>query len=153
MNKKAQSLRPADTLTIPADNRLPAPDTAQPASASSYTVTSTANTQAFPGHSLGEFRNGNAFAVIKANGAVVTWGGYGGDSSAVASQLDGTVDVTQIFSNSNAFAALRADGSVVTWGGPFGGDSRDVAAQLDCTVAVTQVFSTSDAFAALRADG
>jgi hypothetical protein len=31
---------------------------------------------------------------------VVTWGtaGYGGDSSAVATKLDGTIDVTQVFS-------------------------------------------------------
>ena len=46
----------------------------------------------------------------------------GGDSSAVAAQLNGTVDVTQIYSTGGpisvggAFAALRADGSVVTWG-------------------------------------
>jgi hypothetical protein len=41
---------------------------------------------------------------------------YGGDSSAVATKLDGTIDVTQVFSTPSAFAALRADGSVVTWG-------------------------------------
>ena len=41
---------------------------------------------------------------------------YGGDSSAVASQIDGTIDVAQVFSTNSAFAALRADGSVVTWG-------------------------------------
>jgi hypothetical protein len=34
----------------------------------------------------------------------------------VATQLDGTIDVTQVFSTDAAFAALRADGSVVTWG-------------------------------------
>jgi hypothetical protein len=34
----------------------------------------------------------------------------------VAAALDGTIDVTQVFSTDRAFAALRADGSVVTWG-------------------------------------
>jgi hypothetical protein len=49
---------------------------------------------------------------------VVTWGDSvrGGDSAAVAAQLDGTIDVVQVFSTYGAFAALRADGSVVTWG-------------------------------------
>jgi hypothetical protein len=73
-------------------------------------------------HSAGEILNHYAFAVIKADGSVVTWGDsrYGGDSSAVVSQIDGvdnSKDVVQIFSAGSAFAALRADGSVVTWGG------------------------------------
>jgi ABC-type phosphate/phosphonate transport system substrate-binding protein len=76
---------------------------------------------------------------------VVTWGdaGYGGDSNAVATKLDGTIDVTQVFSTvSGAFTALRADGSVVTWGSSnYGGDSSAVAAALDGTIDVTQVFS------------
>jgi hypothetical protein len=46
----------------------------------------------------------------------------------VASKLDGTIDVTQVFSTGYAFAALRADGSVVTWGWTdWGGDSSAVA--------------------------
>ena len=87
-------------------------------------ITITNNTKLFPNHTLSEFRNDAAFAVIKADGSVVTWGGAwsGGDSGVVrrgklASQLDGTTDVTQIYSTVNAFAALRSDGSVVTWGG------------------------------------
>ncbi|MFM8330308.1 MAG: putative Ig domain-containing protein, partial [Candidatus Methylumidiphilus sp.] len=119
-------------------------------------VTITQNTQSSPGHTLGEWRNFYAFAVIKADGSVVTWGysNFGGDSSAVAAKLDGAVDVTQIFSTEKAFAALRSDGSVVTWGdSSYGGDSRLVAAKLDGTVDVTQIFSTAYAFAALRSDG
>jgi Ca2+-binding RTX toxin-like protein len=82
---------------------------------------------------------------------VATWGG---NSSAVGSLLDGSIDVTQIWSNGDAFAALRADGSVVTWGSAsYGGDSRTVANQLDGTVDVTQIYSADGAFAALRADG
>ena len=76
---------------------------------------------------------------------MVTWGVayYGGDSSAVASQIDGTIDVTQVFSTVVAFAALRADGSVVTWGdSDYGGDSSAVASQFDGTIDVAQVFST-----------
>jgi Ca2+-binding RTX toxin-like protein len=97
-----------------------------------------------------------AFAALRADGSVVTWGkaDYGGDSSAVAASLDGTIDVTQVFSAQGAFAALRADGSVVTWGVPGeGGDSSAVATKLDGTIDVTQLFSTGGAFAALRADG
>jgi hypothetical protein len=75
----------------------------------------------------------SSITVIKRDGSVVTWGGTssGGDSGvyhyddatnkhikdySVASQLDGTIDVKQIFSSYDAFAALRVDGSVITWG-------------------------------------
>jgi hypothetical protein len=87
---------------------------------------------------------------------VVTWGDsdYGGNSSAVAAKLDGTIDVTQVFSTAHAFAALRADGSVVTWGDSFGWRRQQRRGRkLDGTIDVTQVFSTGGAFAALRADG
>jgi alpha-tubulin suppressor-like RCC1 family protein len=110
----------------------------------------------WPGKSSGENRNDGAFAALRADGSVVTWGrSYsGGNSSAVATQLDGSIDVTQVFSAEYAFAALRADGSVVTWGdGEFGGDSSAVATQLNGSIDVTQIFSNYGAFAALRADG
>ncbi len=119
-------------------------------------LTEVPNPQMFLGHSQGEWRNSDAFAVIKADGSVVTWGFSedGGDSSAVADQIDGSVDVTQIYSAGSAFAALRIDGSVITWGYYYsGGDSSAVTNQLDGTVDVTQIFSTSNAFAALRTDG
>jgi len=107
------------------------------------------------------FSTGLAFAALRSDGSVVTWGSsdsggndYGGDSSMVATQLNGAVDVKQIFSTGRAFAALRSDGSVVTWGNSLSGaDSRAVAAQLNGTVDVTQIFSTQGAFAALRSDG
>jgi len=97
-----------------------------------------------------------SLAALRADGSVYTWGSakHGGDSSAVASKLDGTIDVKQIYSAGNAFAALRVDGSVVTWsevGG--GGDSTGVASQLDGTIDVTNIYSTNNAFAALRSDG
>ncbi|MFN9402645.1 MAG: hypothetical protein ACK57T_23325, partial [Dolichospermum sp.] len=64
------------------------------------------------------FSTGSAFAALKSDGSVVTWGGeaYGGDSSSVSSRL--TSGVTQIFSTATAFAALKSDRSVVTWGLP-----------------------------------
>jgi uncharacterized repeat protein (TIGR02059 family) len=99
--------------------------------------------------------NYSSFAALRADGSVVTWGdSYGGNSSAVAKQLDGTVDVTDIASTNVAFAALRADGSVVTWGhSNFGGNSSTVAKQLDGTVNVVSISSNGAAFSALRVDG
>jgi hypothetical protein len=64
---------------------------------------------------------------------VVTWGGAPGwrrQQRRGVTKLDGTIDVTQVFSTGGAFAALRADGSVVTWGDSgYGGDSSAVAVQ------------------------
>ncbi len=113
-------------------------------------VTAVPNRRSYPGHSGGEHRNYHAFAALKKDGSVVTWGesSSGGDSSSVADQLS---QVTQIFSTGSAFAALKADGSVVTWGhSDHGGNSSTVADKLS---QVTQIFSTGRAFAALKADG
>ncbi|MEB3361016.1 MAG: hypothetical protein VKI42_02695 [Synechococcaceae cyanobacterium] len=110
-----------------------------------------------PGRTASEFDNTAAFAALKADGSVVTWGSsaYGGDSRGVADQLRNP-GVTQIFSTGSAFAALKADGSVVTWGNPDGGGrgrgmSSDVVARLRS--GVTHIFSNIGAFAALKADG
>ena len=114
------------------------------------------NTQSYPGHTLGEYRNQRAFAAIKSDGSVVTWGwgSDGGSSTQVASLLNGAIDVKQIYSASHAFAALRIDGSVITWGdGFYGGNSSTVASMLNGTVDVKQIYSTNRAFAALRSDG
>ncbi|MCK6413479.1 MAG: DUF4347 domain-containing protein, partial [Azonexus sp.] len=112
--------------------------------------------KSFPSKSMGEFRNAEAFAAIREDGSVVTWGTFnkGGDSSAAASALNGSNDVVEIFSTTYAFAALRADGSVVTWGDSvYGGDSSAVAGQLNGSNDVVEIFSTASTFAALRADG
>jgi len=60
--------------------------------------------------SASEWRNTYAFAALRADGSVVTWGNAneGSVSSAVATRLDGTIGVTQVFSTTYAFAALRA---------------------------------------------
>ena len=121
-----------------------------------YSVTITKNTQLFPGHTSGEWFNVSAFAVIKADGLVVTWGdgGSGGDSSSVSVKLNGATDVSQIYSTFDAFAALRSDGSVVTWGNSSdGGNSSAVSAKLNGATDVSQIYSTGYALAALRSEG
>ena len=122
----------------------------------------------------GEYQNFFAAAAIRADGSVVAWGGSdsyqvfpdsklgkaGGNTTAVAGALDGTVDVVQIFQSTLAFAALRADGSVVPWG--FGFDNwltvpGTAQPLLDGTIDVLTVYSSFnyqyECFAALRADG
>ena len=66
-------------------------------------VSSTPIRVASPGRTGGEVGNGSAFAALKSDGSVVTWGasGSGGDSSGVANQLRSGVQ--QIFSAVYAF--------------------------------------------------
>ena len=97
-----------------------------------------------------ELLNENAFAGIKTDGSVVTWGNAssGGDSSAVTADL--SVGVVQIYSNPNSFAALKEDGSVVTWGhSEYGGDSSSV----DLSSGVIGLYAAKGSFAALKDDG
>jgi alpha-tubulin suppressor-like RCC1 family protein len=98
---------------------------------------------------------GDAFAAIRNDGSVITWGCDGGsDSSAVAEQLKGVIPVVDIKGTANAFAALRADGSVVAWGAAtVGGDMSAVGSALNGSIPVVSIFASSSAFAALRADG
>ncbi|WFO49864.1 hypothetical protein [Aeromonas veronii] len=94
----------------------------------------------------------NAFAALKGDGTVVTWGNrsWGGDSNAVTDQL---VDVKAVFNNLWSFAALKNDGTVVTWGNPrYGGDSSAVASQLTGVIDITPT-ALVGAFAALKNDG
>ncbi|MFM2668487.1 Ig-like domain-containing protein [Vibrio mediterranei] len=95
----------------------------------------------------------SAFAAIKADGSVVTWGeaNFGGDSSAVQSQLTNVQSISTVSTIGRAFAAIKADGSVVTWGeASRGGDSSAVQSQL---TNVQTIAATSNAFAAIKADG
>jgi len=99
-----------------------------------------------------QFPNYGAFAALKSDGSVVTWGGAssGGDSSSVAASLSS--GVTAVFSNGDSFAALKSNGSVVTWGSPYyGGNSSSVAGGLSS--GVTAVSSNRYAFAALKNNG
>jgi hypothetical protein len=56
------------------------------------------------------FFNGHAFAALKGDESLVTWGDpeRGGNSSAVEAQLQGVVQ--QVFANDSAFAALKLMG-------------------------------------------
>ena len=79
---------------------------------------------------LASHKLGMAFAALKGDGSVVTWGDpkFGGDSSRVQGQLK---SVQHIQATLGAFAAVLDDGSVVTWGHPEqSGDSSRVQEQL-----------------------
>ena len=83
-----------------------------------------------------------AFAALKADGSVVTWGNSssGGDCSKVQEQL--AADVNLIHSTRYAFAALKADGSVVAWGmAEEGGNIFKVKGHL--TTGVQSIYSAS----------
>jgi hypothetical protein len=56
-----------------------------------------------------------AFAALKNDGTVVTWGNkdYGGNSDTVRDQLN---NIKMIYPSSQAFTALKSDGTFVTWG-------------------------------------
>jgi uncharacterized repeat protein (TIGR02059 family) len=119
-------------------------------SSSAQASTSMSLLRPSPNRTHQEWRNLFAFAALKEDGSVITWGGAGGDSSSVSAQLQS--GVSQIFSAGWAFAALKEDGSVITWGDSyFGGDSSSVSAQLQS--GVSQIFSNYGAFAALKDDG
>ncbi|CAK9002900.1 Probable E3 ubiquitin-protein ligase HERC2 (HECT domain and RCC1-like domain-containing protein 2) (HECT-type E3 ubiquitin transferase HERC2) [Durusdinium trenchii] len=94
---------------------------------------------------------GDAFAAIRSDGRVVTWGWAesGGDSSRVEGRLR---EVQELQATSGAFCALRADGRVVTWGRPlYGGHvPPEVSEQLR---EVQEIQASSGAFAALRRNG
>jgi hypothetical protein len=93
-----------------------------------------------------------AFAALKNNGKVVTWGSSldGANSSGVSGEL--LSGVVAIYSNRYAFAALKNNGKVVTWNSVlYGGDSSTVANDLLNNVVV--VYSTHNAFAALKNTG
>ena len=101
------------------------------------------------GRTAYEIRNKSAFAAIRDDGSVVTWGDpkTGGDSSEVIDRLRG--DVVQIYATRKAFAALKADGSVITWGDRRQGGNSD-GVKNDLMGGVVDIFSTGTAFVALK---
>jgi hypothetical protein len=93
----------------------------------------------------------NAFALLKPDGSVTTWGYWkeAAHSRAVAKQLSS--GVLSVVSNLHAFAAIKEGGSVVTWGdADKGGDSSKVAALLSS--GVVSIVSSDSAFVALKED-
>ena len=92
----------------------------------------------------------SAFAALRKDGTVVTWGHpeQGGDSTAVRDQLR---EVKSLAASDKAFAALLASGGVVTWGDACdGGDCEMVRDEL---TGVTKIAGTCCAFAALLDNG
>ena len=96
------------------------------------------------------YSNDSAFAALRSNGSVVTWGNSsnGGDSSSVALRLDGTTNIVSIFSTSRAFAALDENGAVVTWGGASDGGSQGKSVKF-LKQGVPNIFPLKNAFCAL----
>ena len=86
----------------------------------------------------------SAFAALKSDGSVVTWGSSsgGGDSSSVSSNLSsGVIDIQSTY---YAFAARKSDGSFVTWGhSSYGADSSSID-QSDLTNKVSKIFTGYD---------
>lgn len=142
------------------------------------------------GNVIAIYSNLEAFAALKSNGSVVTWGNVllGGNASVVISSfINGNQTISQgasvsaslssgvvaIYSNEKAFAALKENGSVVTWGDVFHGGNSTVTSIIESgdsatynsttseisSVAgslssdVTAIYSNSKAFAALKKDG
>ncbi|OLQ10167.1 hypothetical protein AK812_SmicGene6104 [Symbiodinium microadriaticum] len=111
----------------------------------SCTLTATIHPARIIGH-----RETPAFALLQADGSVVTWGSrdYGGDSSAVQQQL---TQVSQIRSSHGAFAAICGKGRVVTWGAShLGGQSSSVQHLLQ---GVRHLEASHGAFAAILDNG
>lgn len=104
---------------------------------------------------------GGAFAAIKKDGTVISWGNElnGGDASSIQGEL---THVVSIAATNTAFAAVKQDGSVVTWGDPAtGGDPtcNNASGINDCSPAsgelnrVASIVGNVKAFAAIKLDG
>ena len=100
------------------------------------------------------YSNAGAFAALKDNGSVVTWGdAASGGNSTILTGGNLTSNVKAVYSNGGAFAALKTDGSVVTWGDPGYGGNSTILTGGNLTSNVTAVYSNGFAFAALKTDG
>ena len=103
------------------------------------------------------YSNEAAFAALKSDGSVVTWGNSedGGDLGVNRQGGDQSSGVKNIYHTRKAFAALKDDGSVVTWGhlsyGAYQSYPYNVSDKL--ISGVKTIYSTDKAFAALKSDG
>ena len=91
------------------------------------------------------YSNGKAFAALRVDGSVVTWGdnNSGGDWESVSAQLNETNPVVSVVSTFNAFSALRLDGSVVSWGSiKNGGSQGSMSVHLDNSSDVKLLYSS-----------
>lgn len=99
----------------------------------------------------GQASTEGAYALLKSDGTVVTFGDQdaGGNSSAVQSLL---VNVTQLVGSNFDFVALRKDGKVVTWGYGYTSSSGD--AEINTTLTdIAKVYANGYAGAAIDNKG
>jgi alpha-tubulin suppressor-like RCC1 family protein len=103
------------------------------------------------------FTNKAAFAALRRDGTVITWGetDYGGGHMAQAHPDTGQytidisgllTDVKDITSTNYSFCALKRDGTTVTWGG----NDADVSSGLS---EVKQIYSNQETYLAVHLDG
>jgi len=97
-----------------------------------------------------------AFAALKANGSVATWGhsSSGGSQIVSSSNVESllTSDVKKIYSNKEAFCALKKDGMVVCWGNQSYGGNSETNKSGGQLKDVVKVFSHRYGFMALKSD-
>ena len=75
------------------------------------------------------------------------------------SELDGSIDVVDIYANTYTFAAIREDGSVITWDEPYifyglsQSEISNIKSELDGTIDVIEIIPNHIHYAAIREDG
>ena len=94
-----------------------------------------------------------AFAVLKEDGSVVTWGSNtnGWDSSSVSQYLQSWV--TQITATNSTFAALKDNWSIILWWNDSSWWNPSTEVRNLISSWVSKIYSTESAFAALKEDG
>jgi hypothetical protein len=117
------------------------------------------------------FSTGSAFAALKQDGSVITWGENisGGSPTDIQDNADRPVDlqgaVMKIAGTSSAFAALKSNGSVVCWGDSGGSPyfytnsiytnpfTVPVGVSNDLAGGIQSLIGNIGAFAALKSNG
>jgi surface protein len=110
--------------------------------------------------------NREAFAALKSDGSVVTWGKIitGGNynlsaSGVVAAVGDLSSGVVEIYGRGYNFVALKNDGSVIPWGWLQNGgsttlnQSNNLPANGDLSSGVVEIYYNDEAFVAKKSDG
>ena len=97
-----------------------------------------------------------AFAALKLDGSVVTWGHQSDGGSQIESGSDVesllTSDVKKVYSNNYAFCALKKDGTVVCWGNQSYGGNSSTNKSGGTLKNIEKVFSHRSGFMALKSD-
>lgn len=91
-----------------------------------------------------------AFAALKYDGSIVSWGSGDRKSEYLAPEKDGLLPYTKIYSNTSAFAAITAEGRIQSWGDNDCGGSNSNAPIGSGYIAI---YSTYCSFVAVKADG